>query len=99
MIPLRHGYQDRPEANPQLYAMMQKMLSDFGLSTYGVKNKYNRDRPFVVHGEATCRANQEVILRKDGSYPSAHTAAGWGVGSRRRADQSGAHGCAAQARP
>lgn len=63
---------------PRLYAMTQKMLSDFGLSTYGVKNKYNRVRPFVVHNEATCRADQEAILRSDGSYPSGHTAAGWG---------------------
>lgn len=63
---------------PRLYAMMQKVLSDFGLSTYGVKNKYNRVRPFVVHEEATCRADQEAILRGDGSYPSGHTAAGWG---------------------
>ncbi|WP_291648812.1 phosphatase PAP2 family protein [Bosea sp. (in: a-proteobacteria)] len=66
------------EQTPRLYAMMQKTLSDFGLSTYGVKNKYNRVRPFVVHGEATCRADQEAILRSDGSYPSGHTAAGWG---------------------
>lgn len=66
------------EQTPRLYAMMQKMLSDFGLSTYGVKNKYNRIRPFVVHNEATCRADQEAILRGDGSYPSGHTAAGWG---------------------
>ncbi len=63
---------------PRLSAMMQKVLSDFGLSTYGVKNKYNRVRPFVVHNEATCRADQEAILRNDGSYPSGHTAAGWG---------------------
>ncbi|WJR77448.1 phosphatase PAP2 family protein [Bradyrhizobium sp. NP1] len=63
---------------PRLYAMMQKVLSDFGLSTYGVKNKYNRIRPFVVHDEATCRTDQEAILRGDGSYPSGHTAAGWG---------------------
>ncbi|MDF2617909.1 MAG: phosphatase family protein [Xanthobacteraceae bacterium] len=63
---------------PRLYAMMQKMLSDFGLSTYGVKNKYNRVRPFVAHSEATCRADQEAILHEDGSYPSGHTAAGWG---------------------
>ena len=66
------------EQTPRLYAMMQKMLSDFGLSTYGVKNRYNRVRPFVVHNEATCRADQEAILRSDGSYPSGHTAAGWG---------------------
>jgi acid phosphatase (class A) len=63
---------------PRLYALMQKVLSDFGLSTYGAKNNYNRVRPFVVHDEATCRADQEAILREDGSYPSGHTAAGWG---------------------
>jgi acid phosphatase (class A) len=63
---------------PRLHAMMLKTLSDFGLSTYGVKNRYNRVRPFVVHNEATCRADQEAILRSDGSYPSGHTAAGWG---------------------
>ncbi|MDZ5453479.1 phosphatase PAP2 family protein [Labrys sp. ZIDIC5] len=63
---------------PRLYAMMRKVLSDLGLSTYGVKNKYNRVRPFVLHNEATCRADQEAILRTDGSYPSGHTAAGWG---------------------
>ncbi|OCC03692.1 acid phosphatase [Labrys sp. WJW] len=63
---------------PRLYAMMRKVLSDLGLSTYGMKNKYNRVRPFVVHDEATCRADQEAILRTDGSYPSGHTAAGWG---------------------
>lgn len=72
------GIRIDPKQTPRLYAMMQKMLSDFGLSTYGVKNKYNRVRPFVVHNEATCRADQEAILRGDGSYPSGHTAAGWG---------------------
>lgn len=64
---------------PRLYGMMQKMMSDFGLSTYGVKNKYNRVRPFVVHNGSTCRADQEAILRGDGSYPSGHTALGWGL--------------------
>ncbi len=66
------------QQTPRLYAMMQKMLSDLGLSTYGVKNRYNRARPFVAHSEATCRADQEETLRGDGSYPSGHTAAGWG---------------------
>ena len=63
---------------PRLYGMMEKVLSDLGLSTYGAKNKFNRVRPFVVHNEATCRADQEAILRSDGSYPSGHAAAGWG---------------------
>ena len=66
------------EANtPRLYGLMVKLLSDAGLSTYGVKNKYERTRPFAVHNEGTCTPDQEAILREDGSYPSGHTAAGW----------------------
>jgi len=62
---------------PHLYHLMERVLTDAGLSTYGVKNKYNRTRPFVVHNEGTCYPDQEPLLRNDGSYPSGHTAAGW----------------------
>lgn len=62
---------------PNVYQLMQKLLTDAGLSTYGAKNHYNRTRPFVVHQEGTCTPDQESILRGDGSYPSGHTAAGW----------------------
>ena len=77
-FPCAMGVRIDSKQKPRLYAMMQKMLSDFGLFTYGVKKKYNRVRPFVVHKEATCRADQETILRGDGCYPSGHSAAGWG---------------------
>lgn len=62
---------------PRTYRLMQRVLTDAGLSTYGVKNKYNRTRPFALHGEGTCTPQDEEILRNDGSYPSGHTAAGW----------------------
>lgn len=62
---------------PRLYELMRKVLTDAGLSTYGVKNTYNRVRPFVEHNEGTCFPEQEPLLRTDGSYPSGHTAAGW----------------------
>ncbi len=65
------------KTTPHLYRLMQKTLTDAGLSTYGVKNTYNRTRPFVVHNEGTCYPVQEPVLRTDGSYPSGHTAAGW----------------------
>jgi acid phosphatase (class A) len=48
------------------------------LSTYRAKNRYQRVRPFVVHHDATCTPHDEDFLRKDGSYPSGHSAAGWG---------------------
>ncbi|WP_428423421.1 acid phosphatase [Pararhizobium sp.] len=66
------------EKTPHIYKVMQRVLTDAGLSTYGVKNKYNRVRPFVAHNEGTCWPDQEPLLRSDGSYPSGHTAAGWG---------------------
>lgn len=67
------------EANtPRLYTLMRKLLTDVGLSTYGVKNKVRRTRPFVRHAEGTCTPGDEAILRTDGSYPSGHSAVGWG---------------------
>lgn len=65
------------EKTPHIYRLMERVLTDAGLSTYGVKNKYNRTRPFVVHNEGTCQPDEEDVLRHDGSYPSGHTAAGW----------------------
>lgn len=65
------------DKTPHLYHLMQHVLTDAGLSTYGIKNEYNRTRPFVVHNEGTCQPDEEDVLRKDGSYPSGHTAAGW----------------------
>ncbi len=62
---------------PVIYQMMQRLLTDAGLSTYGVKNKYQRVRPFALHEEGTCTPGDEEVLRHDGSYPSGHTAAGW----------------------
>lgn len=64
-------------ATPHVYRLMQRILTDAGLSTYGVKNAQHRTRPFVVHDEGTCWPDQEPLLRNDGSYPSGHTAAGW----------------------
>ncbi len=72
------GVDINEEKTPQLYRLMQKVLTDAGLSTYGVKNTYNRTRPFVIHNEGTCSPDQESLMRADGSYPSGHTAAGWG---------------------
>ncbi|AIT28445.1 acid phosphatase [Bordetella holmesii] len=71
------GLQIDATTTPHLYTLMQRILTDAGLSTYGVKDKYQRTRPFVIHNEGTCRPDQEALLRNDGSYPSGHTAAGW----------------------
>ena len=53
-------------------------MTDIGLAPYSAKNAYQRERPFMVRGETVCTPKDEEALRKDGSYPSGHTAIGWG---------------------
>lgn len=67
-----------PESTPHLYGLLGRTLIDVGLSTYAAKNHYQRVRPFVMHREPTCASRDERELRTDGSYPSGHSAAGWG---------------------
>jgi len=62
---------------PHLYMLLRRTLADAGLSTYTAKNKYQRKRPFMQNDEPTCTPEEESSLRKDGSYPSGHTAIGW----------------------
>jgi acid phosphatase (class A) len=62
---------------PHLYMLLRRTLADAGLSTYTAKNKYQRKRPFMKNNEPTCTPAEEENLKKDGSYPSGHTAIGW----------------------
>jgi acid phosphatase (class A) len=62
---------------PHLYMLLRRTLADAGLSTYTAKNKYQRKRPFMQENEPICTPEEESSLRKDGSYPSGHTAIGW----------------------
>lgn len=66
------------EGTPTLYSLMGRMMIDVGLSTYAAKDHYKRTRPFVIHRQATCAPGDEAMLRTDGSYPSGHSAVGWG---------------------
>ncbi|HTF21483.1 MAG TPA: phosphatase PAP2 family protein, partial [Chryseolinea sp.] len=54
-----------------------RVLTDAALSTYTAKNHYKRKRPFMENNTPTCTPADEEQLRKDGSYPSGHTAIGW----------------------
>lgn len=62
---------------PHLYMLLRRTLADAGLSTYKAKDHYSRTRPFVVNNKTTCSPEEEEHLKKDGSYPSGHTALGW----------------------
>ncbi|MCP3879851.1 MAG: phosphatase PAP2 family protein [Sulfitobacter sp.] len=62
---------------PYLYMLLRRTLTDAGLSTYAAKKHYQRRRPFMVNQAPICTPDEEELLRKDGSYPSGHTAIGW----------------------
>jgi acid phosphatase (class A) len=58
--------------------MLQRTLFDVGLSTYRAKNHYQRIRPFMMHQGHTCTPADDEKIAKEGSYPSGHSAVGWG---------------------
>jgi len=62
---------------PSLYMIMRRSLVDGGMATSAAKSHYQRRRPFMVYEEASCTPQDEPQLRKNGSYPSGHSAAGW----------------------
>ncbi len=63
---------------PRLYALMRRMMSDVGRSVRPTKMKFQRARPFTVNGAPQCTPELDAVLRNDGSYPSGHSAIGWG---------------------
>ncbi|MBN8493239.1 MAG: phosphatase PAP2 family protein [Burkholderiales bacterium] len=65
------------EGTPNLNMLLRRTLADAGLATYAAKDKYNRQRPFVVTGEETCTPAEQPALSKDGAYPSGHSSIGW----------------------
>ena len=66
------------EKTPALYMLLRRTLTDIGLAPYSAKNAYERKRPFMVSETPVCKPEDEEALRNDGSYPSGHTAIGWG---------------------
>lgn len=69
-----------PTDTPALNRLMRRAMIDFGLATSGAKDKYKRPRPFMENGKPTCTPSQEAGLRTNGSYPSGHSAIGYGWG-------------------
>ncbi|MGI9522466.1 MAG: acid phosphatase [Hyphomicrobiaceae bacterium] len=72
------GIEVGQQTTPALYMLLRRTLTDIGLAPYSAKNAYQRERPFMVGGTPVCTPKDEAALRKDGSYPSGHTAIGWG---------------------
>ena len=68
------------EGTPYLYNLLARSFSDLAMSTYAAKNHYKRKRPFQENNEPIAVPDARDFLTKDPSYPSGHTAVGWGFG-------------------
>lgn len=73
------GIEINAQQTPAIYTVMGRSISSFGLATSDSKKHYNKARPFAVNGLPSCTPYAEDYLSKDGSYPSGHTASGYGV--------------------
>lgn len=80
-----------PKNTPALSKLLEYSMTDIALSVYEAKNKYQRPRPFMENNDKICEISAEdrakygieykedkESLVKDGSYPSGHSAVGWG---------------------
>ncbi len=67
------------EANaPYLYTVLRRSFTDLRRATHDAKHFYNRLRPFQVNHEPIGVPEARAHLEKNHSYPSGHTAIGWG---------------------
>lgn len=75
------GREISPTATPLTDRLLRRTLIDFASATSAAKNKYQRQRPFMVDGQPLCTPEAEAGLRTNGSYPSGHAAIGqgWGI--------------------
>ena len=67
------------ETLPVLYAFLRRLRKSFGKTVRRVKKTYERLRPYTLYGDATCYPETEAVLRQQSSYPSGHSAQGWGM--------------------
>lgn len=67
------------ESTPHIAKLLRRAAGDFGGSTGAVKVQFQRPRPFMVNGQPSCTPQDEPLLRGNGSYPSGHSAIGYGT--------------------
>ena len=65
------------KTTPELFMLLRDAGRTCDMICWNIKNHYMRPRPFMVMNEPTITPDDEVYLRKNGSYPSGHTILGW----------------------
>ncbi|MCD0278385.1 phosphatase PAP2 family protein [Xanthomonas melonis] len=71
------GVQIDQAGTPRLLRLLERSMRDASTSTSAAKARYQRQRPFMRNAQPMCTPADEAGLRKNGSYPSGHTAIGW----------------------
>ncbi|NIJ82285.1 acid phosphatase [Xanthomonas cannabis] len=71
------GVQIDPASTPHLLRLLERSMRDASTSTSATKARYQRPRPFMRNDQPMCTPADDAALRKNGSYPSGHTAIGW----------------------
>jgi len=71
------GVQIDQASTPHLMRLLERSMRDANASTRAAKARYQRPRPFMRNGQPMCSPGDDAALRKNGSYPSGHTAIGW----------------------
>ena len=74
------GHALGPQTAPLTEHLLRRTLTDLAASTRAAKAKYQRQRPFMVNHQPMCTPDLDAVLRHDGSYPSGHSAIGYGWG-------------------
>ncbi|MBO4368698.1 MAG: phosphatase PAP2 family protein [Desulfovibrio sp.] len=68
------------ETMPELFLLIQRAKRELSsMSTRTARQQYKRPRPFVLYNAVTCNPSDEESHRRSGSYPSGHSAMGWGL--------------------
>ena len=73
------GLEISQTTTPQIFYLLSLLNSDCGYATQTAKHHYMRKRPFVQFHETTSIPAKEPHYRNTGSYPSGHSATGWGI--------------------
>ena len=65
------------EETPEIYRVLRDAFDTANNMGTVPKFRYMRRRPFMVFNEPTATPDREPSLRRNGSFPSGHTIAGW----------------------
>lgn len=65
------------EKTPEIYRVLRDSFDTANNMGTVPKVRYMRRRPFMVFNEPTATPDREPSLRRNGSFPSGHTIAGW----------------------